>query len=117
MTNAEYYKRRPDELARKIDWLLETGSNWNLKTDGQRIAEFLCGDYHGEQTEATGETTFIVTLDVSNTIRGGVDNLERTADLLETLYRVTAESALKNIFGDARDADDVSVRYTKVYPE
>ena len=117
MTNAEYYKRRPDELARKIDWLLENGSSWSNKTDGERVAEFLCGDYAGEAQDSKGETTFIITLDVTNTIKGSIDDVERTKDMLETLYRVTAESALKNIFGDARDADDVAVRYTKVYPE
>lgn len=117
MTNAEYYKNRPEELAEKLDRILERGSSWTTRTDGERITEFLCGDYKGEPNSAKGETTFIVTLDVSNTISGTIENIEQTADMLETLYLSQAKAALKSIFGDARDADDVSVRYTKVYTE
>jgi hypothetical protein len=115
MKNAEYFKNRPDELATAIDRIIENASSWDCTTAGQHIAAFLCSEHIGDSQTAKGETTFIVTLDATNTIRGSIDDVEKTADLLETLYRVTAESALKNIFGDARDADDVAVRYTKVY--
>jgi hypothetical protein len=115
MKNAEYFKNRPDELATAIDRIIENASSWDCTTAGQHIAAFLCSEHIDDSQAAKGETTFIVTLDVTNTIRGNIDDVEKTADLLETLYRVTAESALKNIFGDARDADDVAVRYTKVY--
>lgn len=115
MRNADYYLDRPDELAQRIDEIIDGQPRYSGKSSGDLIAEFL----NAECTEAvpsSGETTFIVTLDVSNTIKGDVDDIVKTAHNLETLYLDRAKEALKNIFDDARDADDVSVRYTKIYP-
>ena len=99
MKSAEYYMNRPDELATAIDRIIENASSWDCTTAGQHIAAFLCSEHIDDSHAAKGETTFIVTPDVTNTIRGSIDDVEKTADLL-----------------DARDADDVAVRYTKVYP-
>lgn len=115
MRNADYYLERPSELADKLDEIIDGQPRHSGKTCGDLIAAFLNAECK-EAVPASGETTFIVTLDVSNTIKGDIDDMGKTADALERLYLDRAAAALTDIFGDARDADNVSVRYTKIYP-
>lgn len=115
MTNREYYADRPAELAETINLMFERIPEFGGKSIGEAVAEFLDAECVCT-AQAEGETTFVVTLQAVNTIRGTIEDVRKTAGELERLYHQTAKRALTDIFGDARDADDVSVRGTQIFP-
>lgn len=115
MTNREYYADRPAELAEVINMMFERMPEFGGKSIGETVAEFLDAECVCT-AQAEGETTFVVTLQAVNTIRGTIEDVRKTAGELERLYHQTAKRALTGIFGDARDADDVSLRGVQVFP-
>lgn len=115
MTNREYYADKPKALAEQIDRIIESVPQFSGRTSGELIAEFLDAECSCRAC-AEGETDFVVTLQVVNTVRGTITDVMKTADELAENYRRLAKSVLTDCYGDARDADDVSLRGVQVFP-